>query len=176
MTKLFLDFDGVVNFEGSRSAYRKNRDTLGYLQQDVVHSRLGIFRINYSAELVRKLNSAHTAHGFEWLWLTTWVNEAKTLLDPQLSSHSDGSVDWDPHSRLGVDYQDTRASRKYEALKKSYDGEPFVWVDDEATVKFDAADFDVPTLVVAPNPTYGVSKTELATILEFFAAHSGKDS
>jgi len=64
MTKLFLDFDGVVNFEGSRSAYRKNKNTLGYLQQDIVHSRLGIFRINYSAELVRKLNSARTAHGF----------------------------------------------------------------------------------------------------------------
>jgi hypothetical protein len=172
--KLFLDFDGVVNFDASRSKYNRNRDGLGYLRRDTLYSRHGSFSVNYSSELVKKLNDLHSLYGFDWKWLTTWVNEAVVLVDPRVGTHSDGFVDWDPETGITRDNLVTaRAKRKYAALKANYNGEPFIWVDDEATVEFVASDFDVPTLVIAPDPLYGITKTDLTRISDFLAAHAG---
>ena len=174
MTKLFLDFDGVVNFDGSRSKYNRNRDALGYVRRNSVYSPTSsaFFDLNYSGELVRKLNDLHRENSFTWLWLTTWVHEAVSLIDSRLGTESDGFVSWNPHEGVTVDnVVDERARRKYAALKETYNNEPFVWVDDDATREFKASDFTVPTLVITPDPVYGITRPELSLMAEFFTAY-----
>jgi hypothetical protein len=171
MTTLFLDFDGVVNFESSRTAFQKNPDAFGYLRRNHVYSYMGEFGINYSDELVKKLNNLHSEFGFIWLWLSTWVDESVSLLDPKIGSKSDGFVDWNPHFGItNANLTAERARRKYAAVKENYDGKPFIWIDDEATVEFTASDFTVPTLVIAPDAKYGLVKSDLVAIHEFLAA------
>ena len=172
MTKLFLDFDGVVNFDGSRSAFHRNPDALGYLRRNHIYSYMGGFDINYSAELVKKLNEMHSEFGFTWLWLSTWVDECVSLLDPKLGSNSDGFVAWNPHFGItNANLTAERARRKYAAIKENYDGEPFIWIDDEATVEFKASDFAVPTLVIAPDAKFGLVASDLVKIKEFLVAN-----
>lgn len=172
MTKLFLDFDGVVNFDGSRSAFQRNPDALGYLKRNHVYSYTGGFGINYSGELVSKLNGLHAEFGFTWLWLSTWVDECVSLLDPKIGSKSDGFVDWNPHFGItNANVTAERGRRKYAAVKANFDGQPFIWIDDEATVEFKASDFTVPTLIIAPDAKYGLVKTDLTAIREFLTLH-----
>lgn len=173
--KLFLDFDGVVNFDASRNAYRKNKDSFGYVRRDTIHSHKGDYRIDYAAELIKKLNDAKATYGFTWLWLTTWVYEAPSLLDPRMSARSDGYVPWfawDGIENLSDDdLLIERANRKYEALKIAHDGQPFIWIDDEATIVVNPEDFDVPYLLIAPDPKYGMVKSDLDAMLAFLELH-----
>jgi hypothetical protein len=176
MTKLFLDFDGVVNFDGSRSAYTKRSNELnlaGYLRRNSAVSRGRVYNLNYSDEVVTKLNRMKAAHNFSLRWLSTWVDDTAGL-DVTLGLNSNGYVPWDPYTDVTYDNLfEVRASRKYAALKADYDGEPFVWVDDEATVKFVPSDFDVPYLVLAPDPRYGLTRDHLDEMYDFFAANGG---
>lgn len=174
--KLFLDFDGVVNFDASRSAYNRNPDCLGYLRRSTLPADGNRYNVNYSAELVRKLNGLKADYGFTWLWLTTWVHHSMTAINPFLDMHGDDYVRWDPDTgvtRLNV--SEVRNARKYDALKANYDGEPFIWVDDEATVLFNKDDFDVPHLVLTPNSLYGLTKGDLTLMNDFLAKHGGKN-
>lgn len=175
--KLFLDFDGVVNYFGSRSAFNRNKDCFGYSRKGTLYSEKGALSVNYAAELVKKLNDAHNKYGFTWLWLTTWVREAKVLVDPRLGTHSDGYVDWDPDSGITFAMKDPevvaiRAARKIAALKANFDGEPFVWIDDDATDGFNSDDFTVPHLVVKPDEKFGITKSDWDKVLAFLDAHS----
>lgn len=176
MTKLFLDFDGVLNFDQSLNKYRKHLSTFGYAQKFDVFSPSvrEKFAIKYSAELIRKLNVLHTEQEFEWLWLSTWVDETVSILDPLLGTESDGFIEWQAYGGLTyVKMTQQRAERKYEALKTHYDQEPFVWADDEATFMFNESDFAVPALVLAPDPLYGLVRDDLERMSEFFIEHKG---
>jgi len=68
---LLLDFDGVLNIDASRGAFRKNPAVPRYWQQTLPHVGGLSFRVRYSWEVVRRLNAMRIAYGFEWLWLTT---------------------------------------------------------------------------------------------------------
>jgi len=175
--KLFLDFDGVVNFFSSRSAYSKNRDTLGYMRRTSLLSGGSLYDVQYSAELVKKLNDTHQELGFTWLWLTTWHKDAVAVVDKALGTQSDGFVDWSPHAgvRFGQSEAQTvavRASNKLSVLKANYGDEPFIWVDDDATDNFNPDDFPVPHLVVKPDERYGITRTDWDKMAEFMRAHS----
>jgi hypothetical protein len=175
--KLFLDFDGVVNFSASRSAYTKNRDTLGYARRTALLSGGSLYNVQYSAELVKKLNDAHEEHKFNWLWLTTWHKDAVAVVDKHLGTESDGFVDWSPHAgvRLGqteAQVVAVRAANKLSVLKENYGGEPFIWVDDDATDNFNPTDFPVPHLVVKPDERYGITRTDWDKMTEFMRTHS----
>lgn len=166
--KLFFDFDGVVNFDASRTAYRKNPDAFGWIRRADYSSRHGWFPVNYSAELVGKLNSLKADYDFTWLWLTTWVDEAMSIVNGHLGAHGDGYIDWDPYTGVKDDnVSSVRNARKYDAVKANYDGKPFIWVDDEATVLYNPDDFDVPSLAVKPDPKYGVTRTDLDAMKAF---------
>jgi hypothetical protein len=162
---LFMDFDGVLNYEGSKSAYRNNPDTLGYLRTDTLWIPEGRYDIKWSGELVRKLNALDAS----WVWLTSWRDYASNILSDALGLTGTSMLWWDfvPGQ---VDHRN-----KFPALvdSLSYNPRPFVWVDDEATKYFDKSMVpNVPYLLVAPDPDYGMTKADLADVTDFVAAHT----
>lgn len=171
---LLLDFDGVVNFFASRSSYGK-QDSFGYLKRNAYRG----YNINWSSELVNKLNAAKAKHDFEWLWLSTWKDLTQLWVDPTLHTHSDGFVEWDADSGFtektrSFEVEDTRNKRKYAKVLEllAENPRPFVWVDDSAVVEYNSADFvgklNVPHLAVNPDPNYGVLKGDLTAMLNFW--------
>jgi len=178
---LFLDFDDVVNLFGSRTAHRKNRSALGYLRKVDMYVGGRFYSVNWSSELVRKLNAAKDKYGFEWLWLTTWVDNAPRYVDFHLGTRSDGFVDWDVDGGIALSastavVENVRSNRKYAALLDNLraNPRPFVWVDDSATAKYNPDDFvgdlDVPHLVVTPDARYGIDANDLSRVLEFLGS------
>jgi len=180
---LFLDFDDVVNTFASRNAYRSNKSALGYLKRTDVYVDGIFYPVNWSAELVMKMNAAKSDFGFTWLWLTTWKSNAVNYVDPKVGTRSDGFIDWDADggmdSRTPSDVvSDTRDSRKYAALLAhlANNPAPFVWIDDSATLKYNKDDFvgdlDVPHLVITPDAKFGMLRHDLDAMVSFFASVS----
>lgn len=170
---LVTDFDGVFNFDASRSKASRNKDMPGHLRRGDVYPDAW-HRLNWSAELVRKLNTLHDTHSFTWVWLSTWVKHTH-MLDFALGTRTDDTVDWDPDVPLNYTTDElvkTRMSRKYAALRASVKDAPFVWVDDDAKVVYNASDFSQPHLMIAPNPDYGITLPELAVITDFITNHT----
>ena len=175
---LFLDFDDVVNHFSSRNAYRSNKSTLGYLKRLTLYIDGKDYSVNWSAELVKKLNDAKDKYGFTWLWHTTWKSNAVKHVDPKLGTNSDGFIDWDadggiPKDAPSDDVDDIRDSRKYAAMLAyvSANPAPFVWIDDSATLKYNSDDFvgvlDVPHLVITPDAKFGMLRHDLDAMLAF---------
>jgi hypothetical protein len=181
---LLSDFDGVFNISASKNSYVRRKDAFGYVRKNNLgYSRYGYtFPVMYSAEMVSKFNSAKNLYGFKWLWLSTWLDTTVTDVDRALLTRSDGYVDWDADGGLpsGTDKATSdlvtliRADRKYAALLATLraDPRPFVWIDDDATPSYDPKDFvgdlDVPHLVLATDPDYGMLKPDLDRMLAFF--------
>lgn len=176
---LYMDFDGVVNFVGSRTRHRKEAG-LGYLRRNGVWANKTpedtwkathgygqrYFNLNWSAELVRKLDALDA----DWLWLTSWKADGPEFLDPLLGIESAGWMDWDYSAATGFNHE-----MKFPALvaDQAANPRPFVWVDDEATVAFDASALpvEVPHLVLTPDDAVGVTATDLEAMSEFVAKH-----
>jgi hypothetical protein len=164
---LYMDFDGVLNFFGSRSAYTKRSNAPGYLRRNSVYDieTNSWYGLNWSAELVRKLGELDA----DWLWLTSWREKAPALLDPALQVASVGSLDWDFSEATGWNHD-----LKWLALLADQDANPrpFVWVDDEATRAFDetALLVKVPYLLVKPDPNFGMTRADLDNVREFLAS------
>jgi hypothetical protein len=179
---VFSDFDGVFNTFVSRNKYNKHNDTFGHHRRGDVFDGRREYSVNWSAELVRKFNTAKDTYSFDVLWLSTWRSLLVTKVDKLIGTHSDGFIDWDADSGLpnrwsaNVDaiVSDIRSTRKYAALLDTLrsNPRPFVWVDDEATVKYNPADFvgvlDVPHLVMATDENYGLLRSDLDTLTAFF--------
>lgn len=174
---LYLDFDGVVNFFASRSKYSKHADTPHYMARGSVYADNNWYSLNWSKELVRKLNSCKDDTGFHWVWHTTWLNHTSKV-DDMLGTRSDRFLAWDAHSKLPYNNDVAnllRDRRKYDALKTDFasHGNPFVWADDTATKLFNKDDFgDTPHLVLTPDPLYGLLKSDLLALDSFMRKFS----
>lgn len=198
-TVFYADFDGVFNFFNSRSAYRKRKDAFGYVKRADVYDAAtsSWYGLNWSSDLVNKLNALKTNTNFTWLWLTTWTDTAVTVVDKTLYTASDGYVPWDPWTDVAVTVEvaggwssggvrrkflmndedaidAVRADRKYAALKadQASNPRPFVWVDDNATVRYNPADFTVPHLVVTPDAGVGINHDDYAAMVDFFTKYA----
>lgn len=175
---LLTDVDGVLNFFASRNAYRKNSDGLGYLRRGTMWTVDDNYNssspFNWSGELVNKLNALHDDYRMNWLYHSTWWNDAGRL-NYTLDAHADGALPWDHLTGVNFDnHVDLRGARKYDALKKfvARTNRPFVWLDDDATVKFNPDDFTVPHLVLATSWDYGMLRPDLDAVVDFVHTHA----
>ncbi len=185
---MFIDCDGVVNFDGSRSKHNK-LNGLGYLRRASIvipsDSNYGpthnIYNLNWSAEMLRKLSSMNA----DWIWLTTWNDHTDKLNIALDLNASTSTLDWDiSHGAIttgGGGWStstvtlDSTHPGKYLALRDFVNANPrpFVWLDDTATVYFNPDDFTVPSLVLATDPDLGVTKDDLDKVSAFVATYGG---
>lgn len=189
MVHVFFDFDGVFNWHGtSRSAYRKNKDALGYVRKVDVYvpadnvtggwssaaPRGNWYTLDWSAELVKKLLDLRADYPFTWEWLTTWVGNTDKI-NKNLGITDTTTAFWVPDpvgmARMNDDalqnYRDTSKLAVVRAWVQDNPGVPFVWVDDTATKLWDTDFASAPHLVITPDEKYGMTKPDLDAFTSF---------
>lgn len=159
--RLYLDIDGVVNFFGSRNQYRKH-SALGYLRRGQIGSEGLTFPFNWSAQLLRELDSVD---GLEIVLLSTWNKYSDELFK---------GLDWRAHRVLG-DVEGARSDHyKLDELEidQSNDPLPFIWADDTATILSPQIDAPSDKLILMPDEKFGLTHDDLAEIKNFVNDHS----
>jgi len=170
---LLLDFDGVLNFEATRSAYKRNPAVPGHWHQRYVHADGIGYRVRWSWEAVRRLSEICHANGVEWWWLSTWRNHGLSQINPNLKTRASAAVEWAQSDGQGFPgfREDPNGAAKLAAVERINDEEarPFIWVDDEATQWFDPTRLrtDVPHLVLKTDPMWGLTNDDLDSIEAF---------
>lgn len=177
MPLLLLDFDGVVNFDTTLSAHKRLEGTPHYRRKTVLYAGGYGYQINYSGEVLYRLNHLKREAPYEWLWLSTWRRDSWQF-KAELGADDDGYVPWretDGQGMPGYMVDARHAAKLAHVLHMNAENpRPFVWVDDEATVNFrsDLLEHDVPHLVIAPDPSYGLVRSELEVIEGFMRTHA----
>lgn len=170
---LYLDWDGVVNFFGSRNQYIK-KSGFGYLRRGSAMPRpadrpsgglsFGPFPLNWSAELLRKL----AALPVDIVFLSTWRHSFSELIS---------ATQWDLENYRVLDWtdgpKDSEHAGKVTALiaDQLADPRPFIWADDEAHSFYSEADraklSGIPQLLLAPSEDLGLTADDYKAILNF---------
>lgn len=176
LPKLYLDWDGVVNFFGSRSKYNRHAG-FGSMRRGSVPSpavngdpsTAEILSMNWSADLLRKL----AALPVEIVILSTWRHRFPELLK---------ATSWDLADYRILDWTDgpdgSIHAGKIDALLADHlaDPRPFIWADDEAHSFLTDAHRNLfsttPHLLLAPDDDLGLTADDLSSMVSFLAGLS----
>jgi len=211
---IFLDFDGVINAIPRERIYvgpepadildmypSKNwewkdvtPDLETHFELDQIttaHTNGRDYKITYSSEVVAALRELIVEDKVQFIWLTTWREDAMSKLNPILGFPNDktSSLQWFDTSishtnpQMGKYYGMIDYFEKLERDNVDLDGTSIVWVDDVATIGFvDLTDKEkkfriehyaaspvllYPSLVVKPDMHFGISRAELKSIQDF---------
>lgn len=114
------------------------------------------------------------ATGGELVWATTWLDEANTLIGPELGLPTLPVMDWDPSGS---------PRWKFEAALRWSCGRPLVWFDDDFETYprsyrwFVDQRRSLPTLLRQVHPAVGLSFDDVADAHDFLreATERGDD-
>lgn len=155
-TRLYVDMDGVLNIQGSTWG-----DTL--MSANVSPSG-GTFRINWSPTLMEHLNSLTD---IELVLLTTWCDEARTLLMPLFGITHPVRV-LTPLSGY-VTFPSIQWKTTALAADQAASPSPFIWLDDEHTINSRNVGESLGGLVPAIHWTTGVTPEIFDDMEEYLA-------
>lgn len=158
-----LDVDGVVNAAAPRWGAPPRRAS-------AIHTG-ETFRMSWAPELVDALGGLHRAGRVELRWATTWVDESRQLERlfglPELATAFAG---------LGPSPAVKTPALKIAAalLVLEQERRPLIWTDDDAIpargpLRQAIESAGPPTLLIAPDPRYGLQPEDLAAVTAFLA-------
>lgn len=174
---LYLDWDGVINFFGSRSQYRK-RSGLSYMRRgsasplqntrDRLSYDTSFYRAypqNWSAELLRKIADLRV----EVVFLSTWRDSFPELIR---------ATQWNDLKNFRVlDWEDGPKNSEHAGKVPALVADqlahprPFIWADDEAHAFYGAAERellkDTPQLLLEPNEDVGLTTDDYLAMVKF---------
>ena len=168
-TRAYIDIDGCINAYG--------QDTEGLTPLIIPGLNGASYRVMYNRPLVEELDALIDEFSVDAVFLTTWLKDgmidrlvdgldlfrsARKLPAP-LPRMSGFSRRWKVHALI----RDLRP-----------DPGPFCWVDDELETSFrrEARNtFDVPSLLIAPDATVGITEVHLKSMRRFFEEGSTGD-
>lgn len=173
---LYLDWDGTVNFFGSRNNYRK-RSGFSYMRRGSASplpefdpwggngfAPGGPYAMNWSAELLRKL----AALPVDIVALTAWRHSFSELVR---------ATQWDLDSFRVLDWVDGPTGRMHSGkvvalvADQLRDPRPFIWADDEAIAFYTDEHKEllsgIPQLLLAPDENLGLTRDDYDSILGF---------
>lgn len=173
---LYLDWDGTVNFFGSRNKYRKHSG-FSYMRRGSASllpefdpwggngfAPGGPYAMNWSAELLRKL----AALPVDIVALTAWRHSFSELIK---------ATQWELESFRVLDWADGPTGRMHSGKVAALiadqlrDPRPFIWADDEAiafyTDEHKAQLAGIPQLLLAPDENIGLTRADYESMLEF---------
>ena len=164
--KLFLDIDGVLNalHESAWDDSVKTDVQVPVEKWGLASSVYETFEMNISPTIGERL----LATGVDIVWLTTWCDDANTLISPLCGLPSDlpvaGILDW-------------HRDWKHEAIMDFYDScdEPFVWVDDEAIPEEHTLDPE-RVLCIRTDSATGITAAHINEITEFAIKHASVET
>ena len=162
---LFLDVDGVLN--AMRQSPWAGATRTRVTPEDSAFS----YQINTSKMLGHRLLELEV----DIHWLTTWREEANSLIAPLAGLPKDLPVvdwEWNPSDNGSIDGKQ-RAVAKWRQENPYH---PYIWIDDEHDMKYDLTD---DRLIVGPNARYGLVPEDIDLIeqwvLQITAAVSSGD-
>jgi hypothetical protein len=163
---LLLDIDGVVNIVGAQMNIP--------LKWKVVKSAtLNQYPFSWAPAVVEKLNHWADTKQAEIRWLTTWDNNARTIVGPALGLR-EFYLARDPALQLSKLIAATR-------IAKNEPDRPIVWIDDDMSRIFgNPNDIDIikywvarkNTLLVETDPLQGLVDSDLKMVEEFLGKYA----
>jgi hypothetical protein len=151
-------------------------------------SENGTFTLRVSTELATRLGDLIRSGAIQFVWLTTWREEAVKLLNPLLGFPED--TPYLPWARRRSDYTHIgkfTALREFMEAIAPEERQPFIWIDDVATHDFinnakkhTRSTFDfkkklgVSSLILETDPLYGISRSEMKRIDSFLLRQQPK--
>ena len=163
ITHIFLDVDGVLNAVRSGTPSQKNSGWKTWTRTMVMG-----YPIWHSDEMVEALNQLAARDDVQFHWLTTWMDDAKTHLIPELGLNGE---DWPIlYSKPYGSYWWKLESLNHYMLIYP-DIERFVWIDDDhphyagAEVSMNDAGHD--WLMIAPKTEVGLTRDQFDRIVAF---------
>jgi hypothetical protein len=172
-SRLYLDFDGVVNadrlaFEDVKNFNVKVKKRGGYGHDT--------YSINYSPFVVSELDRFRKDYNVELVWLSTWNENLEVLRLPKhLNGLAGGRV-----LNCVLPYSSDITMREWTQWKADAllsdqlnDDTPFAWVDDEAVSLHKknvaaATKLDMPKYFLDPEGWHGLRTLELKLLEKFF--------
>jgi hypothetical protein len=181
LVRLYEDIDGCLNAEYNARAWRTPEDEgahqVGYKrtwvspEYDDYGVRKGTNMIKYRMEWNERLVTALNELPVEFVWTTTWREDARTvgkamglMHNPQRVLHplngftTFPSIDW-----------------KYEAIRveQAENPCPFIWVDDEIwNLPIPALEFmekELGGLLIAPDPNLGLTPKHISMMKAYLS-------
>lgn len=178
-----VEYGGMMNYGFRRAWFDESvhfRDT-DFVMVDTVK---GLFPIVYSSEMVERLRLLIFSDAVEFVWLSTWREEAVRLLNPLFGFPSSvGFLPW--LDRRGDSSQNGKLNAVVDFFvqRPEFVDRKMVWLDDVATKGFetwvsgvgfvtpkvDLSDYgvNVDGLIVKTDEFFGLSREELTAVEGF---------
>lgn len=164
-TRVFLDFDGVLNPE--------TKQPPGPIADWQVSTVVGV-TITWSPTVARFFGQL--AGRAEVLWLTTWGEDAQIHLEPLMGLPRLGLAGKDELDAPWRWWKHDVVSTLWETDRRS-----FVWIDDDLPVFSEALDWVIglpgdQALAIAPDPAAGLTPEHLTRIDRFVELHERRSN
>lgn len=166
---LFLDVDGVLNATSAPLVGDWNDFKSHKIKIDLGSG----LRQTFTLHLSREMCAALVGLDVDIRWVTTWENQANTLL----RKHT--GLPWLPVAASASDAggwaSGERQNWKWQGVQRILEiaPRPTIWIDDEA-IPSEASDWltqrSIPHLFVVPDPTVGITQQDIGDLTQFLAA------
>jgi len=171
-TRIYIDVDGVLNaFHPRSKSPEEIAEASGWSSWK--SKRVNGYVITWSEELVDELNALAARDDIEFVWLTTWRDEARTQISPALLL--DGH-NWrfltDGGEATGALWGKPNGPWwKLEVVREDVIRDPvdnIVWIDDDLPLYPEALEWasERGVVAVAPSQFYGLTREDLDDILK----------
>ena len=167
MKNIYIDMDGVLNAISTKPP-KQNTQWYGDWNTATVKG----YPILWSTELIAELNTLSERGDVQFIVLSTWREEALTVLAPVLGLNTHG---WDfihvPDTSMFV-YSAWWKLEEIQTHLEESKPEKAVWIDDDILYYQPAMDwgYSVSNLkIVCPHTPHGLSKPHLSGIIKFLA-------
>ena len=167
---LLLDIDGVINATKKRMQVMELPDDVyqDYCEYLVDANDVRTYRFWTSSTVIRVLRELHESGMVEIAWLTTWEHQANEHVGPTLGLPTFPVL-------ATMNKISDHAWKTNAAIEASQLHRPVIWLDDtEITPRSEEAyaESGVPHLLIRPDYDIGLTKSDIARIMDFIKEHS----
>lgn len=172
-TRIYIDVDGVLN-AFNMSKWFKLRS--GAWESDYSSVIVRGYRITFNQELIDSLNEMNELENVEFVWLTTWTDNAAIDLAPAIGLKGDWRVlKTDDAAPVYPGDRGATGWWKFGAIQDDLVENPtdrFVWIDDELSSRFGAKEwayesYPEVSLLISPDDSEGLRPDEVCAIIDF---------
>lgn len=171
--RIYCDVDGVLalfihSYEGTYADF----DALGNSKAEVMFERAYgapfIAALRWNSEIISAVGELSRRDDVDFVWLTSWRDQAPTHLDSLWNIESKGYVPW---QQKFSDFNHTFKCIGLEAIEKESPSR-FVWIDDFAIQSHHIERLEKSHrdnfLTIVPENKVGLTLEHLSLITEFF--------
>ena len=170
--RLFLDIDGVIN-----APHPPWSETTTFTVTDNQGAGYAVnYTVTVAPAMVAEIDQLRADHDVELVILSSWLENSAMIFDLAMALdalHGPRLLTIPPRKLSGWRSPTWKRNAILGDLGDLGDPVPYIWVDDEevsAHGAFVKAAVEVPSLMIAPDPNYGLTPGHLEAIRAFLEA------